>query len=71
MAQLVCTNQNCRVVLMYPRGATQVQCSVCHTINCAVAVRGPIFPVAHCPAFDQTAPRQGLVRGCRSCCAPV
>ena len=45
MAQLVCTNQNCRVVLMYPRGATQVQCSVCHTINCSVAVR------PHCTAL--------------------
>ncbi len=44
MAQLVCTNQNCRVVLMYPRGASQVQCSVCHTINCAAAVSPPTTP---------------------------
>lgn len=37
-AQLVCNNSTCRVVLMYPRGASQVQCSLCGTINCAMAV---------------------------------
>ncbi|EIE25618.1 hypothetical protein COCSUDRAFT_83625, partial [Coccomyxa subellipsoidea C-169] len=37
MAQLVCSNTSCRVVLMYPRGASQVQCSMCSTVNCAHA----------------------------------
>lgn len=39
MAQLVCSSPNCRVVLMYPRGAARVQCSICGTMNCAIAVR--------------------------------
>ena len=39
MAQLVCTNPQCTVVLMYPRGANQVQCSVCGHVNDAMAVR--------------------------------
>ena len=39
MAQLVCTNPQCTVVLMYPRGAAQVQCSVCGHVNDAMAVR--------------------------------
>ena len=39
MAQLVCTNAQCTVVLMYPRGANQVQCSVCGHVNDAMAVR--------------------------------
>ena len=39
MAQLVCTNAQCTVVLMYPRGAAQVQCSVCGHVNDAMAVR--------------------------------
>ena len=38
MAQLVCTNPQCMVVLMYPRGANQVQCSVCGHVNDAMAV---------------------------------
>jgi LSD1 subclass zinc finger protein len=38
MAQLVCNGSNCRMVLMYPRGAMQVQCSLCHTINNATRV---------------------------------
>lgn len=38
MAQLVCNNPQCRVVLMYPRGASQVQCSVCGNLNCAMQV---------------------------------
>ena len=38
-AQLCCTNAQCRVVLMYPRGASQVQCSLCGTLNCAAQVR--------------------------------
>ena len=33
MAQLSCSNGACRVVLMYPRGAGQVQCSVCGNLN--------------------------------------
>jgi LSD1 subclass zinc finger protein len=33
MAQLSCTNAHCRVQLMYPRGAVQVQCSLCGTLN--------------------------------------
>jgi LSD1 subclass zinc finger protein len=33
MAQLTCTNPACRVALMYPRGAAQVQCSLCATLN--------------------------------------
>ena len=59
MAQLVSTNQNCRVVLMYPRGASQVQCSVCHTINCAAAVRALPAP------FSLRVPscRRTLLRG--------
>jgi len=31
MAQLQCNS--CRTVLMYPRGAMQVQCSMCQTLN--------------------------------------
>ena len=61
MAQLVCTNQNCRVVLMYPRGATQVQCSVCHTINCSVAVR-PLCTAL--PGESVLAQCRGLRSGC-------
>lgn len=38
MAQLVCSSPQCRVVLMYPRGAERVQCSICGTTNCAIAV---------------------------------
>ena len=41
MAQLVCTNPQCTVVLMYPRGANQVQCSVCGHVNDAMAVSPP------------------------------
>lgn len=37
MAQLTCTNQSCRLPLMYPRGARQVQCSVCGTLNDSMA----------------------------------
>ena len=37
-AQIACSNPQCRVVLMYPRGASQVQCSLCHTINNAMGV---------------------------------
>lgn len=33
MAQLSCTNPQCRAQLMYPRGASQVQCSLCSTLN--------------------------------------
>jgi len=33
MARLVCNG--CRVLLMYPRGASSVQCSCCCTVNCA------------------------------------
>ena len=33
MAQLCCSNAQCRVVLMYPRGAGAVQCSVCGNIS--------------------------------------
>ena len=33
MAQLSCSNPGCRVQLMYPRGAAQVQCSVCSTLS--------------------------------------
>ena len=33
MAQLACTNPHCRCQLMYPRGALQVQCSLCGTLN--------------------------------------
>lgn len=33
MAQLCCSNAQCRVVLLYPRGAGQVQCSVCGNLN--------------------------------------
>jgi len=33
MAQLCCHNPHCRVQLMYPRGALQVQCSLCGTLN--------------------------------------
>ena len=43
MAQLVCSSPTCRVVLMYPRGASQVQCSICGTVNCAMAVTAPIL----------------------------
>ena len=38
-AQLACSNPQCRVVLMYPRGASQVQCSLCGTINNSMQVR--------------------------------
>lgn len=48
-AQLLCSNLRCRTMLTYPRGARQVQCSVCSTISCAAAVR-PIFPDATCSA---------------------
>jgi len=37
MAQLTCSNQGCRLPLMYPRGARQVQCSVCGTLNDSMA----------------------------------
>lgn len=37
LAQLVCSSPACRVVLMYPRGAARVQCSLCGAVNCAVA----------------------------------
>lgn len=37
MAQLTCSNQSCRLPLMYPRGARQVQCSVCGTLNDSMA----------------------------------
>lgn len=51
MAQLVCTNPQCTVVLMYPRGANQVQCSVCGHINDAMAV-GPLdLLVASCSSI--------------------
>lgn len=33
MAQLSCTNPQCRAQLMYPRGASQVQCSLCSALN--------------------------------------
>jgi len=34
MAQLVCGG--CHTLLMYIRGATNVQCSCCHTVNLAL-----------------------------------
>ena len=37
MAQLTCSNQTCRLPLMYPRGARQVQCSICGTLNDSMA----------------------------------
>ena len=37
-AQLTCNNPQCRVTLQYPRGASQVQCSLCNTINTAIDV---------------------------------
>ena len=37
-AQLTCNNPHCRVTLQYPRGASQVQCSLCNTINTAIDV---------------------------------
>ncbi|KAL6780256.1 LSD1 [Auxenochlorella protothecoides x Auxenochlorella symbiontica] len=33
MAQLTCTNPRCRVTLTYPRGASQVHCAMCGTLN--------------------------------------
>ena len=48
MAQLVCTNAQCTVVLMYPRGASQVQCSVCGHVNDAMAVRPHPSSIARC-----------------------
>lgn len=38
-AKVACSNIHCRVVLMYPRGAPQVQCSLCGTITNAQQVR--------------------------------
>lgn len=38
-AQLACSNPQCRVVLVYPRGASQVQCSLCGTVNNSMGVR--------------------------------
>ncbi len=66
MAQLVCTNQNCRVVLMYPRGASQVQCSVCHTINCAAAVR-PLTTSTPCPCSCSRMPLHSMLCTDRVC----
>eukprot|EP00192_Tetraselmis_astigmatica_P025635 CAMPEP_0117665306 /NCGR_PEP_ID=MMETSP0804-20121206/9737_1 /TAXON_ID=1074897 /ORGANISM="Tetraselmis astigmatica, Strain CCMP880" /LENGTH=143 /DNA_ID=CAMNT_0005472705 /DNA_START=779 /DNA_END=1210 /DNA_ORIENTATION=+ len=39
MAQLVCNG--CCVLLMYPRGASSVQCSRCSAVNCAVPASQP------------------------------
>lgn len=36
-AQLVCSNAHCHTLLSYPRGASQVQCSVCSTVSSATA----------------------------------
>ena len=44
MAQLVCSRQSCRVLLLYPRGAQQVQCSMCSMINSANTVRYGFLP---------------------------
>ena len=56
MAQLVCSSPTCRVVLMYPRGASQVQCSICGTVNCAMAVRFLII----CPGKGWLSSVEGL-----------
>lgn len=40
MAQLVCGG--CRTPLMYVRGASSVQCSLCHTVN--LAMEGTLLP---------------------------
>lgn len=40
MAQLTCTNPRCRVTLTYPRGASQVHCAMCGTLNDAGQVGG-------------------------------
>lgn len=59
MAQLVCSSPTCRVVLMYPRGASQVQCSICGTVNCAMAVTPPVlflqalFALCACPCSQE------------------
>lgn len=45
MAQLTCTNPRCRVTLTYPRGASQVHCAMCGTLNDAAQVGpGPAAP---------------------------
>ena len=46
MAQLVCSRPSCRVLLLYPRGAQQVQCSMCSMINSANTVRSGFLPVS-------------------------
>lgn len=61
MAQLVCSSPTCRVVLMYPRGASQVQCSICGTVNCAMAVQFPSF-VYH----KHSTHYHAMVFGCRA-----
>ncbi len=38
MAQLTCTNPRCRVTLTYPRGASQVHCAMCGTLNDAADI---------------------------------
>jgi LSD1 subclass zinc finger protein len=40
MAQLVCGG--CHTLLMYIRGATNVQCSCCHTVNLAMEGSTPM-----------------------------
>lgn len=35
LAQLVCSNINCGILLSYPAGASQVQCSMCRVITAA------------------------------------
>jgi LSD1 subclass zinc finger protein len=47
-AQLVCSNARCQTLLTYPRGANQVQCSVCSTISPAQAVSGSAMYLVSC-----------------------
>ena len=49
-AQLTCSNPHCRVTLQYPRGASQVQCSLCNTINTAIDVSEASLLSQHCDA---------------------
>ena len=47
-AQLTCSNPQCRVMLMYPRGASQVQCSLCGTVNNSMEVRANLYHRHNC-----------------------
>ena len=66
MAQLVCSRPSCRVLLLYPRGAQQVQCSMCSMINSANTVRYGFLP-APCSRHLTLSAWQALLLLLRPC----